>query len=236
MEILKPEDLKEKFDDPWIAPYDKEITMVDGDVVEIVEYHPCISGSHWLVNQYKHSSQLITNAYRDGNKHVFTCKIGNKPIDLQASYNAAGIESIEVDDDEVKVVHTGLAGAGVGAAMCRGMAEGVKRVELIEEGGGSKVGKAAVITPRMEKLVIGIDDTDIKNKGATWTTAHNIGLKLKSEGFAPASSERAPCRGRGCSASRRTRSHGTCPGSGRRRDPRSRDSTPRRDSFQPSYR
>ena len=183
MEILKPEDLKEKFNDPWIAPYDKEITMVDGDTVEIVEYHPCISGSHWLVNQYKNSSELITNAYRDGNKHVFTCTVGNKPINLQASYNAAGIESIEVSDDEVKVVHTGLAGAGVGAAMCRGMANGVKRVELIEEGGGSKVGKAAVITPRMEKLVIGIDDTDIKNKGATWTTAHNIGLKLKSEGF-----------------------------------------------------
>ena len=183
MEILKPEDLKNKFNDPWIAPYDKEITMVDNDTVEIVEYHPCISGSHWLVNQYKNSSKLIKSAYRDGNKHVFQCKIGKEPIDLQASYNAAGIESISIKDNEVKVVHTGLAGAGVGAAMCRGMAEGVKRVELIEEGGGSKVGKAAVITPLMEKIVIGIDDTDIKNKGATWTTAHNIGLKLKSEGF-----------------------------------------------------
>ena len=49
------------------------------------------------------------------------------------------------------MVHSGLAGAGVGAAMCRGMAEGVKRVELYDVGGGSKVGRAAVITPRMQE-------------------------------------------------------------------------------------
>ena len=36
MEILKPNELKEKFSDPWIAPYEKVLTMVDGDKVEIV--------------------------------------------------------------------------------------------------------------------------------------------------------------------------------------------------------
>ncbi len=183
MEILKPEDLKERYDDPWIAPYKKVITMVDKDTVEIVEYHSCISGSHWLVNQYKHSSPLIKMAYRDGNKHVYLCKAGKSPLDLKASYNAAGIEEIEVTDDEVKVTHSGLAGAGVGAAMCRGMGEGVKYIELISEGGGSKLGKAVVVTEKLSKIVIGIDDTDLKDKGATWTMAHNIGEELKSEGF-----------------------------------------------------
>lgn len=43
MEILTPGDLKDKFQDPWIAPYEKVITMVDDQKVEIVEYHPCIS-------------------------------------------------------------------------------------------------------------------------------------------------------------------------------------------------
>ena len=40
MEILKPKQLKEKFNDPWIAPYEKVLTMVDKDKVEIVEFHP----------------------------------------------------------------------------------------------------------------------------------------------------------------------------------------------------
>ena len=88
MEILKPDQLKEKFNDPWIAPYQKVLTMVDGDKVEIVEFHPCISGSHWLLYQYKNNSDLIDSAYRDGNKHVYSCHIGCAPLDLKASFNA----------------------------------------------------------------------------------------------------------------------------------------------------
>ena len=183
LEILKPNELKEKFTDPWIAPYEKVLTMVDGDKVEIVEYHPCISGSHWLLNQYRNNSQLIDSAYRDGNKHVYKCHTGKAPLDLKASFNAAGIDEISVENDEVKVTHAGLAGAGVGAGMCRGMGEGVKYIELIKVGGGSKVGKATVVTPKLEKIVIGIDDTDTKDAGATWTMAHNLGVELAGEGF-----------------------------------------------------
>ena len=183
MEILKPNELREKFNDPWIAPYEKVLTMVDGDNVELVEYHPCISGSHWLLHQYRNNSELIDSAYRDGNKHVYKCHVGKAPLDLKASFNAAGIDEIVVDGDEVKVTHAGLAGAGVGAGMCRGMGEGVKYVELIQVGGGSKAGKATVVTPKLEKVVIGVDDTDTKDTGATWTMAHNLGVELGEMGF-----------------------------------------------------
>ena len=183
MEILKPNELREKFTDPWIAPYEKVLTMVDGDKVEIVEYHPCISGSHWLLNQYRNNSELIDSAYRDGNKHVYKCHVGSAPLDLKASFNAAGIDEIIIDGDEVKVTHASLAGAGVGAGMCRGMGEGVKYIELIEVGGGSKAGKATVVTPKLEKVVIGVDDTDTKDAGATWTMAHNLGVELAGEGY-----------------------------------------------------
>ena len=183
MEILKPEELREKFSDPWVAPYKKVLTIVDGDKVELVEYHPCISGSHWLLHQYKNNSELIDDAYRDGNKHVYSCHVGSAPLDLKASFNAAGIDEIQIVGDEVKVTHAGLAGAGVGAGMCRGMGEGVKYVELIKSGGGSKEGRATVVTPKLQKVVIGVDDTDVKDAGATWTMAHNLGVELASEGF-----------------------------------------------------
>ncbi len=183
MEILTPRDLKDKFQDPWVAPYQKVITMVDGDMVEIVEYHPCISGSQWMVYQYQRSSDIVLKARRDGNKHTFLVKIGKSDLSLKPSLHAAGIEEVSVEGDEVKVVHAGLAGAGVGAAMCRGMAQGVKRVELIDVGGGSKVGRATVVTPRFKKVVIGLDDTDTKDEGATWTLAHNIGAELAKRGF-----------------------------------------------------
>lgn len=183
MEILTPQDLKEKFKDPWIAPYKKVITMVDGDRVELVEYHPCVAGSEWMVYQYKRTSDLVLNSKRDGDKHTYLLKVGKTEMDLKPSFSAAGIEEVSVEGDEVKVVHAGLAGAGVGAAMCRGMAEGVKRVELYDVGGGSKVGRAAVVTPRLEKVVIGVDDTDTKQEGATWTLANNVGMELAQMGF-----------------------------------------------------
>ena len=183
MEVLTPKDLKEKFKDPWIAPYKKVITMVDNDLVEIVEYHPCIGGSEWVVYQYERSSELVKKSNRDGNKHTFLVEVGKSDFNLKASFAAAGIEEVSVEGDEVKVVHAGLAGAGVGAAMCRGMAEGVKRVELYDIGGGSKVGRAAVVTPKLQKIVIGIDDTDTKEEGATWTLANNVGIELSKMGF-----------------------------------------------------
>lgn len=183
MEILTPEDLKGKFKDPWIAPYKKVITMVDDGLVEIVEYHPCVGGSEWMVYQYERSSNIVKSAKRDGNKHTYLVEIGKSDLDLKASISAAGIEKISVEGDEVKVVHAGLAGAGVGSAMCRGMAEGVKRVELYDIGGGSKVGRAAVVTPKLQKIIIGIDDTDTKEEGATWTLANNIGVELSKMGF-----------------------------------------------------
>lgn len=183
MEILTPSDLKDKFQDPWVAPYHKVLTMVDDDLVEIVEYHPCISGSQWMIYQYQHSSDIVLNAKRDGNRHTFLVKMGKSNLSLKPSLHAAGIEEVSVEGDEVKVVHAGLAGAGVGAAMCRGMAEGVKRVELQDIGGGSKVGRATVVTPRLQKVIMGVDDTDTKDEGATWTLAHNIGAELARRGY-----------------------------------------------------
>lgn len=183
MEILTPEDLKTKFKDPWIAPYKKVITMVDDDQVELVEFHPCVAGSEWMVYQYKRTSDLVIDSKRDGDKHTYQLKIGKTDMSLKPSFSAAGIEEVSVEGDEVKVVHAGLAGAGVGAAMCRGMAQGVKRVELYDVGGGSKVGRAAVVTPKMQKVVIGIDDTDTKQEGATWTLANNVGIELSEMGF-----------------------------------------------------
>lgn len=183
MEILTPQDLKEKFKDPWIAPYKKVLTMVDNDRVELVEYHPCVCGSEWMMYQYKRSSDLVLSSKRDGNKHTYLLKVGKSDMNLKPSFSAAGIEEVSLEGDEVRVVHAGLAGAGVGAAMCRGMAEGVNRVELYDVGGGSKVGRAAVVTPRMEKVIIGIDDTDTKEEGATWTLANNVGIELAKQGF-----------------------------------------------------
>ena len=131
MEILNPNDLKDKFKSPWVAPYKKILTMVDNDKVELVEYHPCVRGSEWMIYQYQRNSNLVLSSKRDGDKHTYLLKIGKSDLNLKPSFSAAGIEEVSVEGDEVRVIHSGLAGAGVGAAMCRGMAEGVRELNFM---------------------------------------------------------------------------------------------------------
>ncbi|GBE56829.1 hypothetical protein BMS3Bbin16_01040 [archaeon BMS3Bbin16] len=65
--------------------------------------------------------------------------------------------------------------------MARGQAEGVEQVEVYEWGGGGKRARAAVVLPRYEKVVFGIDDTDSPETGATWALANEIGYTLGQE-------------------------------------------------------
>ena len=183
MEILTPEELKEKYTDPWITPYHEILTVTDNDEeeIELIEYHPCPIGSDWMITQYKQTSPLITDAKRDGNKHTYYVNKGKTELNLKPSYQAAGIQEASIEDDEIRIVHAGLAGAGVGAAFCRGKADGVLRIELLDKGGGSKVGRAAIITPKLKKVIIGLDDTDIPTEGATWTLANNIANEIQEE-------------------------------------------------------
>ena len=183
MELLTTDELKEKYTDPWITPYHEILTVTDTDEekIELIEYHPCPIGSDWMITQYKQTSPLITDAKRDGNKHTYYVNKGKTELNLKPSYQAAGIQEASIEEDEIRIVHAGLAGAGVGAAFCRGKADGVIRIELLDKGGGSKVGRAAIITPKLKKVIIGLDDTDIPTEGATWTLANNIANEIQEE-------------------------------------------------------
>ncbi|ABR54810.1 domain of unknown function DUF1743 [Methanococcus vannielii SB] len=156
--------------------YKKIIAMVDEQLglTELIEEHPCPNGSEWLIYQYKRTSPKIISAWRNGNKHHFILKTGKHELNLVPSLSAAGIEELYVEESNVSIIYAGLAGAGVGIELRRN-AENVLNVELLEKGGGSKLGRGKVVTPKMEKITVGIDDTDTKEEGATWVLANEIG-------------------------------------------------------------
>jgi len=156
--------------------YKRIIAMVDEQLglTELIEEHPCPNGSEWLLYQYQRTSPKIVSAWRNGNKHHFILKTGKHELNLIPSLAAAGIEEVFIECGNVNIVYAGLAGAGVGIEL-RKNAENVLEVELLEKGGGSKLGRGKVVTPKMEKITVGIDDTDTKEEGATWVLANEIG-------------------------------------------------------------
>ncbi len=170
----------------WISPYERIIAMSDRNHVEVHEFHArgrCIGGAAWETYHYPRVSDLVVEARREGARNIFVLKIGKTELNLIPGIAGAGIEEVALRGGEVEITYSGLAGGGIAATVCRGMAEGVKGIEIIEEGGGKKLGRAKLVLPAYEKVVIGVDDTDSEEGGATWSLVNEIAYRLEKKGL-----------------------------------------------------
>jgi methanogenesis imperfect marker protein 11 len=165
-------------DDPYTVPYRGIYAICDekDEYAEIIEHSNCYSGAAWSLYHYA-KAPLILKARPTGNMIRYLVKTGTSKLELKPSVAAAGIESVIVQGDEVEITYAGLGGGGVGATRCRAFADGVLRYR-ISESGGERCAKGTLIVPRRSRVLIGIDDTDSKDTGATWTLTHNIATKL----------------------------------------------------------
>ncbi len=168
---------------PWITPFEKLIAMTD-ESREFVELHevyggPCFGNAAWMTFNVARSSPLVVRARREGNRNIYVVRLSER----REGDGVACIEAAWIEGDRVKIAYRGVAGAGVGA-LCRGLAEGVDEIEILEMGGGAKVGKSVITLPLKYKLCVGVDDTDTKEEGATWCLVNNIALEVERRGLA----------------------------------------------------
>jgi methanogenesis imperfect marker protein 11 len=152
--------------------------VVDDDAkrVELLERSSCYGGSAWARYHYSRGP-LVISSCNQGEWFRYMLNPGNVDLDLVSSKRSAGIESIKVSGSEVEVTYAGLGGGGVGATLSRARAEDVLRYDATECGGG-RVARGAIVLPRRERMIIGVDDTDSKTVGATWSLIHNIAQKV----------------------------------------------------------
>lgn len=166
--------------DPYTIPYKGIYAVADenNERVEILEHSNCYGGSAWALYHYS-KSPIVLKARAVGDMMRYLVRTGSMPLHLQSSIAAAGIESVIVEENEIEITYAGLGGGGVGATTCRAYAEGVLRCTLSESGGG-KIARGTIVVPRRERVLVGIDNTDSKEVGATWSLAHNIGDAVDS--------------------------------------------------------
>ncbi len=160
--------------DPYNITYKGIYAVADrkNELVEIMEHSSCYGGSAWALYHYS-KSPLVIKGRAVGDMMRYLVRTGRTPLDLQSSIAAAGIESVIVNDNEIEITYSGLGGGGVGATTCRAYAGGVLRCRISESGGGKRA-SGTIVVPRRERVLVGIDNTDSKEVGATWTLAHNI--------------------------------------------------------------
>lgn len=189
-EVYSPAEIKERFGAlPYVTPYSRIVALVDeaGGTVELHEFHArgrCTGGAAWEVYHYARTSPLVTAARREGARNIFVCREGRAQLDLVPGVAGAGLEEVRIERGEVAITYAGLAGGGIAATLCRGMASNVIATEVHEPGGGAELGRATLRIPAMRKLVLGVDDTDDAERGATWSLVNEIACRLEAEGGA----------------------------------------------------
>ena len=180
MEVNKEDNTDNARDESWVSPLEKMIGLVDekNGLVQIYEYHArgsCRGASAWVAYHYPRTSSIVVSAEMDGARNIFTMELGQGELYLRPSISPAGIESVSLRDGQLVLTYAGLAGAGVGISRCRAKAANISRVNIMEPGGGSTLGRAEFTLPAMHKIHIGIDDTDSADTGATWSLTNEIG-------------------------------------------------------------
>jgi methanogenesis imperfect marker protein 11 len=167
-----------ELEDPYVVIYKQIHVVVDqeGKQVELMERSRCYGGSAWARYHYSRGP-LVLSSRNLGEWFRYMISPGSADLDLVSSKRSAGIESVQVQGQEVEVTYAGLGGGGVGATLSRAKADDVLRYSVTECGGG-RVARGTIVLPRRERVIIGVDDTDSKTLGATWSLIHNIASKV----------------------------------------------------------
>jgi len=187
LKYTKQDFLKEFGNKIWVSPFEKIVVIADKEkkLIEIYEKHPrSMATASWVTYHYPKASSLITQATGEGCYSFFRVKEGRCELDLKAGISAAGIEEVKITTNKILITYAGLGGGGVGAVLNRGLANGVEEIEILDYGGGGGLSRARLTFNLKEKIVVGVDDTDTKEEGATWSLANELAYKVEQEGVA----------------------------------------------------
>jgi methanogenesis imperfect marker protein 11 len=171
----------ENISEPYVIHYPRIVAVADesGGKVELIEFFDCVGGAMWSKCHYV-KSPIVEEVRCVGSTMRYALKAGTVDLALEGSRFPAGISACTPDGPEIAITYIGMGGGGVGAAACRSDAAGVLRSRSDPAGGG-KVAGATIWLPRMQRVLIGVDDTDTPEEGATWTLVHNIARAVEDE-------------------------------------------------------
>lgn len=178
---LTPDEVKEKAGPLFCKGF---FTMVDEEngIAQIVEMCIARGPAEWDIVNRRRAGGIITDMDLQGQTLIMDTVIGEKKLEfgpVSETMGGQGLESLTVKGDRVHTVWKGLAGASVGVGACIPQCKDVIETRYPEgyKVGGAHSVTAEIVTPKMVRLVIGIDDTDTKEEGATWV----VGMKLGRE-------------------------------------------------------
>jgi methanogenesis imperfect marker protein 11 len=169
------------FGDHWCRGF---LTMVDEEagMIRIVEECTVKGTVDWDLWNRRRAAGIVKDVSVEGTTLTMDARIGEEEPRFgpaASELGAQALKKVEVRGDEIHTHWIGLAGAGYALKVCLAQAPGVKRARFGGTGvGGAHLAEVEVVTPVMRRLLVGIDDTDTKDEGATWALGLRLGRSI----------------------------------------------------------
>jgi predicted transcriptional regulator len=144
-------------------------TTVDGDIVSI--YHECMSGgcAAYCTHHHRKAGGVVTEVARDGTLLFELARLGEGTAEIGLPPRAAvGVVGVRREGDYVIQHIRCTGGPAFSLTEMMAMAEGVENVDVMRYG---DTVEGEVYTRALTHVIIGLDDTDSRDAGATFALA-----------------------------------------------------------------
>jgi methanogenesis imperfect marker protein 11 len=150
-------------------------TLVDerNDVAQIIEECSAKGPVEWDAVNRKRAGGVITDIRVEGTTLIMDTIIGEREVRFgpaSKDLGGQGLKALIVDGEKVRTTWVGLAGASVGIGACMPQGPGTICAEYPDDAkvGGAHRIEVTVTTPKLIRAIIAVDDTDTKERGASW--------------------------------------------------------------------
>lgn len=178
-EILRPDQVQERYGRMFCEGF---FTIVDekNGIAQVIE--KCIARGpvEWDAVNRKRAGGVITGIRVDGHTLTMDAVIGERPLrfgPVSEDLGGQGLSALLVEGDRVRTRWEGLAGATVGIGACIPQSRDV--IETVYPDGfrigGAHHASVEVVSDKKVRVIIGADDTDTKEKGASWSMMLKLG-------------------------------------------------------------
>lgn len=178
-QILTPDMVEAKYGTLFCKSF---ITMVDdkNGCAQIVETCSAKGPREWDFVNRKRTGGIITDINSDGEKLIMNTVIGDRDLKFgpaSSELGGQGVFSLQVEGDRVRTKWRGIAGASVGVGACIPQCKDVIETVYPDDFkiGGANTAEVEIVTKKLVRMVIGVDDTDTPQQGASWVSSLKMG-------------------------------------------------------------
>jgi methanogenesis imperfect marker protein 11 len=176
--VLTPDQVIEKYGKLFCKGI---YTMVDEErgVATIIEECAAKGPVEWDAANRRRAGGALTAIRVEGTTLIMDAVIGEREVRFgpaSRELGGQGLRAVRVDGDRVITTWVGLAGASVGIGAC--LPQGPGTIEAVYPGevriGGAHRVEVSIVTPKLVRVIYAVDDTDTREKGASWVLMLNM--------------------------------------------------------------